>query len=195
MTTAFMKKDSVGAEAGSVMTYTGRWVQPLAPDWRTIDIVDIAHSLSNQCRFSGHTKHFYSVAQHSCLVSDELPRALALDGLLHDASEAYLSDIARPIKNQPIFGEIYRESEDRLMEAICDKFGLDWPHNEMPLKVKAVDNILLYTEIRDLLPTEMLEEIELDETIPLKAKIKTWSPARSKATFLNRFYSLHGFNH
>jgi uncharacterized protein len=195
MTTAFMKKDATGVEAGSVMTYTGRWVQPLCPDWRTIDIEDIAHSLSNQCRFTGHTRHFYSVAQHSCLVSDILPRALALDGLLHDASEAYLSDIARPIKNQPEFGDIYRSSENRLMEAVCDKFGLDWDCAEMPLEVKAADNILLYTEMRDLLPPEILEGINLDETVPLKEKIKTWSPSRSKIAFLNRFYSLHGTSH
>src|SRR5574342_1090607 len=96
---------------GSIITYTGRLFWPLSPRLEDINILDICHALSNQTRFTGHTREFYSVAQHSCLVSDLLPEKFKLDGLLHDASEAYLMDLARPVKEleQMTF---FREAED-----------------------------------------------------------------------------------
>src|ERR1051326_5301684 len=113
-------------DTGAIMTFSGRWINPLNPRPEDIDIVDIAHALSNQCRFTGHTRFFYSVAQHSCLVSDECANPHKLGGLLHDASEAYLSDIARPIKAQPGFGEVYKTCENKLMIAVAKRFSLDW---------------------------------------------------------------------
>src|ERR1041385_9159273 len=147
------------SDSGAIMTCSGRWINPLNPDPEQINIEDIAHSLSNQCRFTGHTKHFYSVAQHSCLVADLCGYAKGLGGLLHDGTEAYMSDIARPIKSQPGFGEIYKEVEGRLMGAINIHFGLGWDYvlvNDkwvlrMPEEIKRADNIPLKTEMRDLL--------------------------------------------
>ena len=81
-----------------MVTYTGKEFYPLDPNPADIDIKDIAHALSNCCRFAGHIKSFYSVAQHSVIVSELCEPENALAGLLHDASEAYLSDIARPVK-------------------------------------------------------------------------------------------------
>src|SRR6266496_1501995 len=92
-------------KGGAIMTYSGELITPLNPDPDDIQIEDIAHALSNQCRFSGHCKQFYSVAEHSCRVSDLCSYEHQLGGLLHDGTEAYLSDIARPIKQQPGFGE------------------------------------------------------------------------------------------
>ena len=96
------------------LTYTGKHVHSLSPHPEEIDIDDVAHSLSQMCRFLGHTDGFYSVGQHSVLVSELVPAQDALWGLLHDASEAYLCDLPAPIKRDPEMG-IYRIAEDRLM--------------------------------------------------------------------------------
>lgn len=128
-----------------IQTYTGRQFWPLAPRPGDIDIADIAHSLSLQCRFNGHCRSFYSVAQHSVLVSHAVPAEFALWGLLHDAAEAYVSDLPRPLKaTAPDF----RAAEDRVLQAIATQFGLSWP---MPDAVAHADDALLATELRDLM--------------------------------------------
>src|SRR5512132_670129 len=112
-----------------LQTVSGRWVNPFDPDPAQLDAGDIAQALSNQCRFGGHCRSFYSVAQHSCLLSDLLdareaePPAL-LSALLHDAPEAYLVDLPHPLKHRSELGAIYRETESRLHEAICGRFAL-----------------------------------------------------------------------
>jgi hypothetical protein len=85
-----------------IQTVSGRRFNPFEPDREQIDISDIATALANQCRFGGHTRTFYSVAQHSCLISDLVRErgggaADALSALLHDASEAYLVDLRREL--------------------------------------------------------------------------------------------------
>src|SRR4051794_32940266 len=92
---------------GLIITSTGKWFDVFNPNPADVDIEDIVHALSMQCRFTGHTKEFYSVAQHSVLVSLTCPSVDALYGLVHDGSEAYLSDIARPVKKHPAFGPFY----------------------------------------------------------------------------------------
>jgi len=79
-----------------IQTYTGKRFWPLDPRPEDVDILDIAHSLSLLCRFTGHTSSFYSVSQHSILVAQEVPKRLRLWALFHDAAEAYIGDIARP---------------------------------------------------------------------------------------------------
>src|SRR5271165_7548492 len=81
-----------------IQTYTGRVMYPLDPRPEEINIIDIAHALSNLCRFTGHVRTFYSVAEHSVRVSQHCDPKDALWGLLHDASEAYLADMSRPMK-------------------------------------------------------------------------------------------------
>ena len=89
------------------LTTTGRQFWPASPDPEQIQIEDIAHALSNLCRFGGHTREFYSVAQHSVLVSQNVPDDLRLVGLMHDATEAYCGDMIRPLKNVlPEFKEL-----------------------------------------------------------------------------------------
>ena len=171
-------------------TYSGLAIDPLFPDPDSIDINDIAHSLANQCRFTGHTRIFYSVAQHSILVSEIVDYNNALWGLLHDASEAYLSDIARPIKRGLSgFAEAYAEVEEGLMISIATKYGLSWP---MPDDVKWADNVLLRTEIRDLMPPSIEftpglggeQEEMLDDLGPI------FSPPLAEVYFLERFKDL-----
>ena len=130
-----------------LQTFTGRRVDLIDPDPNDIDIVDIAHALSHECRYGGHVGDFVSVAQHSVLVSQHCESDDALWGLLHDASEAYLGDIVKPLKITGAFRQ-YRGLERRMQAAICAHFGL--PALE-PLSVRRVDKALVAIEARDLI--------------------------------------------
>lgn len=168
---------------GWIITYTGTRIEPLNPDPNSIDTLDIAHALSNMCRFTGHVKEFYSVAQHSYLVSTIVPEEDALWGLMHDASEAYLADIARPIKMQKAFGSVYRKYETKLMEAVCDRYGLS---HTMPDSVAEADTMLLRAEQRDLMSNDPSPGDIYGETIV------PWPPSKAKSWFLNRYSELTG---
>jgi len=165
-----------------IQTYGGRQFFPLAPRMDDIDVRDIAHSLALLCRFNGHCRTFYSVAQHSVLVSHNVPKLLALWGLLHDAAEAYVSDLPRPIKQLvPAFGE----AEDVLLEVIMQRFGQAWP---MPPEVKHADDVLLATELRDLMnPVPQPWPLRAQ---PLAAPIVPLEWAAARALFLDRFAEL-----
>ena len=175
---------------GWIQTFTGRAVFPLDPREEDIDILDIAHALSLQCRFSGHVREFYSVAEHSVrvakLVADLdgtfLPGASdALWALLHDASEAYLVDVPRPIK-RAVGMEAYREAERGLQRVICRRFGLP---EEEPVAVRLADQTLLSTEARDLMPPneEYWGQWRADFP-PLERRIEPWSSYSAKLSFL-----------
>ncbi|MFB5077161.1 HD family hydrolase [Raoultella sp. C349492] len=127
-----------------IRTHSGRhfYYQDISLDM--IDIDDIAQALSNICRFCGHLDDFYSVAQHSVLVSQLVPPELALEALLHDAPEAYCQDIPAPLK---ALLPDYRDMEARVDSAIRGLFGLPIQHS---LEVKHADLVLLATERRDL---------------------------------------------
>ena len=171
-------------EAAWIQTHSGRRFNPTNPYPDAIVIQDIAHALSMQCRFSGHTKKFYSVAQHSVLVSYICDSKDALWGLLHDASEAYLVDVPRPLKQSGKFGA-YIEFEGKMQEAICKRFGL--PMKEPP-SVKAADTKLLATEARDLMSP--LHPDWIQRTDPLPFKIEPWGHDHAKDMFMKRFFEL-----
>ena len=170
-----------------ILTHTGKKFHPLDPDPELIDIEDIAHSLSLLCRYNGHCHSFYSVAEHSVRLSYVVPSEDALWGLLHDAGEAYFSDLPRPIKNQ--FPK-YRTLEDALVEVIMQKYGLA---PKMPPEVKKADDILLVTELRDLMP-ESPVPISYD-VAPLPETIAPWGPSEAKKAYLNRFNELMAQQH
>jgi 5'-deoxynucleotidase YfbR-like HD superfamily hydrolase len=131
-----------------MQTYTGRQFFPLDPRDEDIDELDIAHALSLICRYGGHVDTFYSVAEHSVLVSEAVPEEFALVGLLHDAAEAYVGDMVRPLKATMT---TYRAAEDRLLGMIMEKYGLPFNFGyDLPRKVKEVDNRILLDE-RDYL--------------------------------------------
>lgn len=177
--------------AGGIATYTGNIIYPLNPDPADIYIEDIAHALSNQCRFTGHTRYFYSVAQHSMLVSEIVPDKYRMWGLLHDASEAYLSDMARPIKKMPEFGEFYLAAEDKLMAAVIERFGLE-NILPMPRSVKEADDILLGNEILNLMPTHEVYS-GWEGTPQLRTGALTYmAPADAEALFLATYTYLGG---
>lgn len=167
-----------------IQTHSGRRFNPTNPYVDAIVIQDIAHALSMQCRFSGHCKKFYSVAQHSVLVSYICDSRDALWGLLHDASEAYLVDVPRPLKKSGKFGA-YIEFEAQMQEAICRRFGL--PLKEPP-SVKKADTILLATEARDLMSP--LHPDWTQPVDPLPFIIKPWGPDEAKDMFMKRFFEL-----
>ena len=171
-----------------IRTYSGGKFWPLEPEVGDVKIEDIAHALSQQCRWTGHTNKFYSVAQHCCLVSDQLPYEHQLAGLLHDASEAYLSDISRPVKHSPGFGEVYKVAEARLESVIASAFNVDYPWAP---PIKDADNLLLHSEGRDLLnftfgKTEE-EASKAGEKKYLPVTIEPWSPEKAEQEYLDRF--------
>lgn len=173
--------------SSSIVTYTGRIIDPLDPDPDLISIRDIAHALSNQCRFTGHVREFYSVATHSVLATLLVPQQYQLDALMHDASEAYLSDIARPVKHGLGFGEAYREVESRLQECIADKFDLNWP---IPDSVHEADDTLLRSEQRDLMPDALRVPGDSYTPFPIYGE----PPERGEYRFLAEYRRLSGDN-
>lgn len=177
--------------AAFIQTRSGILFRPLEPDGADVRIEDIAHALSNQCRWSGHTLVHYSVAEHSVRVS-ELAEAWRgskreqLWALLHDASEAYLVDLPTPLKNDPTIGDAYRDAEKRLMRVICERFGLD-PIE--PWIVRDADAVLLATEARDLMQphAHYWEKLTLP---PLPEPIVPWSQETARNNFIARFRRL-----
>ncbi len=168
-----------------IPTYTGKLFHILEPDPSNICIEDIAHSLSYCCRFTGHTKFHYSVAAHSIMVSMLVPPVDELWGLLHDASEAYIQDISRPLKYSGLMTG-YLELEKRMQNAVCDRFGL--PHDE-PESVHLADNIALATEFRDVM---YAQERGLGLPPSCGVVITEAQPADVERRFLRKFYQLYG---
>lgn len=165
-----------------IITASGTPFWPLNPRPEDVNLRDISHALGNLCRYCGHTTEFYSVAQHSVLVSHIVPEELALCGLLHDASEAYIADISRPIK--PHLSN-YAEIEDRLMQCIAGVFAFPYP---FPPAIKQADMILAATERRDVCPAAYCPLIE--GYVPLKETIEPWSPTAAASYFRRRFYEI-----
>lgn len=128
-----------------IRTYRGHYMNVFEPTIDMIDIEDIAHSLSMQPRFTGHLPIFYSVAQHCVMMTEKMHETHKLSALLHDASEAYLLDIASPIKKR-IQG--YKDIENGLMLVIAKEFGFEYPLHE---KVKEVDEYMLQWEWNTLM--------------------------------------------
>jgi hypothetical protein len=169
-------------------TYTGKKFYPFDPRPEEICIEDIAHSLSMQCRFAGHCREHYSVAEHSVRGSAYLRGELALHFLLHDAAEAYLVDLPRPLKRTGVFGWLYRRVERRLELVIAEAFALPFPHSPV---IKQVDARMLMTEKRDLLTDPPAAWKESESMFPPFADtIKPLTPSFAEHCFLNRYNAL-----
>lgn len=170
------------SEITFIQSYSGRSIDFLDPKVEQIDIDDIAHALSLLCRFGGHCRQFYSVAQHSVIASWNVKQKFALEALLHDSTEAFLVDMPRPIK-QVLKG--YRDIEKGLDKVIREKFNLP---EEMTKAVHLVDNQMLATEKRDLMKISERPWSELPD--PFSFEIKPWSSKRSYKEFLERYHEL-----
>ncbi len=154
-----------------------------------ININDIIWALSHQCRFAGHTKQFYSVAEHSVRVSWACSPKFALEGLLHDATEAYLQDIIRPLRVQ-LDSHGYLDLEREWAYHIGRLFGVE-DMSVLSPQVKNADLVLLATECRDLIRPPRGVHVTLDVD-PLQKTIVPWDSAKARAMFRKRFGFLTG---
>ena len=175
-----------------IETFTGKKFYITDPRRCDVDIIDIAESLSKLCRFSGHTNSFYSVAEHSILLTDwylehgrsetdTSPVSIreAVTVLLHDASEAYVSDITSPLKSV-LPG--YVEIEDNIQKVIAEVFNLVDPQ---PSWLKELDTRIVLDE-REQLKKPSGNDWGID-VAPLNVKIEGWSPQRARDEFLSMY--------
>lgn len=174
------------AERAWIETSTGRKFHILTPTSDEVDIRDIAHGLSMLCRFTGHVRRFYSVAEHSVHCSRLVKKETALQALLHDASEAYIADINRPMKHFTPIGESYMKIEKRIMDTVYAKFGV--PLDE-PSEVKDADNGMLFAEKAQLMTAIPWES---NGIVAADIQVRCWPPEVAEVEFLHRFYELTG---
>jgi 5'-deoxynucleotidase YfbR-like HD superfamily hydrolase len=173
-----------------LQTVTGRWVNPFDPDPEQLDARDIARALGNLCRFGGHSRAFYSVAQHSVIVSRLVEERGgdtedAFAALMHDATEAYLGDMPHPIKHRSLLGAAFKAAEEHLENAIRERFGIK---AEVP-EIKRADRALLATERRTF-SAESWHWPELDGVEALDLEIIPWPPDEAARAFADRFAEL-----
>lgn len=144
-----------------IMTCSHKMFDPLNPEVELIDIHDIAHSLSMLCRANGHFKSFYSVGMHCVNCAKEAfarnySRKVQLACLLHDGSEAYLSDVTRPVKEEI---PRYREIEDPLQDVIWQKFLGEALTEEEYRQVFEIDDDILENEFPALMGAKLKETV------------------------------------
>lgn len=164
-----------------MQTFTGVAYYPGDPRPEDIHILDIAHALSLLCRFGGHCNRFYSVAEHSILVSQVVPPEHALQGLLHDATEAYCMDIPRPLKKQL---SNYTEIEQLNWLAVAERFGLN---PEIHTSVHEADNNVLLAEKLQLF------DVDVKWSVPGTAAdvvVIGMDPLTARYSFIQRYFEL-----
>lgn len=174
----------------TITTYSGIRMNPVDPDPQHIDIKDIAHALSLVCRGGGHVKQFYSVAQHSLVCAEEaqlrgLSLRVQLGALLHDGSEAYMSDLVRPVKEQI---PQYRTIENRLIDTIWDAFIPGEPLTEEERRtIKAIDDDAMSWDMKVLLGDEINQNYRNLQKLPDHA----FQPMEAvENAFLEKFFEL-----
>ncbi|QYF92808.1 phosphohydrolase [Massilia sp. PAMC28688] len=173
-----------GVTTPYVSTFLGNRFYPLEPRIDQVAIEDIAHGLAYQCRFNGQTQQFYSVAQHSLIVASLVPTDLRLAALLHDAAEAYLGDMVKPLKVLlPAFAAI----EEAVTAIIATTFAVDFSDYA---PIKRADLIALATEKRDLMPHSTERWSYLDDVRPMPQKIVVMGPDDAKQAYLREFKRL-----
>lgn len=169
-----------------MQTFSGRKYYPYDPRPEDFHIEDIAHSLSMLCRYNGHSKYFLSVAQHSVLMSQYVSEENALWALMHDAAEAYVGDMIRPMKCGGQMGADFQALEADTLITIAKRFNLPWP---IPDEIHEADNRMLATESRDLLGGQ-IEPWSLDGAKPYDDIIISWRPLQANDTFLAVYHEL-----
>lgn len=180
------------ASDGFMTTYTGIKFSPLKPTPDMINIYDIGHALSLIARWGGHLKSHFSVAQHCCNVSDMSDPDDRLIGLLHDASEAYIGDMIRPLKYLKQMYTVYKKIEHRIDGAIAKAFDLETIEKTKSVEIADIVQLSLENIYLKLKPSqwafETLEKYpQFKDTLPLVP----WEPEVAEAQFLIRFNKLN----
>lgn len=165
-----------------MQTFTGRRFYPLAAQPEDVDIVDIAHHLSMVCRYGGATKFHYSVAQHSILMAQVAPQEHKLRALLHDAPEAYVGDMIRPIKKDRELSP-FRDIERGVELAICNALKLEYPIANSV--VHDLDTRILLDE-REQVMTHTEDDWQVRGD-PIGVTIDEWKPAYTRQRFLRAY--------
>jgi uncharacterized protein len=168
----------------TIMLRSGAWFDFCAPAASDFTIEDVAHGLANICRYSGQCSNFYSVAEHSILVS-ETAKGFEFEALLHDAAEAFLGDITRPLKQ--MLPE-YKRIEEDVERAILDRFGVSWP---IPTQVKQADLRVLAAEQKQIMPKGTDGWVRGQKVEPAPIVVRHLSPNKAKRLFLERFETLY----
>jgi 5'-deoxynucleotidase YfbR-like HD superfamily hydrolase len=182
-----------------MQSYSGRQLYPLDPLPEDVCFDDIAIGLSRECRYGRQCREFYSVAEHSVIVSLYVERFAtqmgwlpgevsdaALEGLLHDGSEAYLGDVPRPLKYQRAMRG-YKKIEAKWTEAIYTHFGVCSTEQSRKL-VKSVDRALLANEIDALMyDPDMWVRTNRDHGAGIGAEITGMSSVQALNAFCQRF--------
>jgi len=153
------------------------------PETSEIKVEDIAHGLAHTCRFAGQCKGFYSVAEHSVLVSQIVPQ-VALAALFHDAAEAFVGDMSRPLKQ---LLPDYTKVEKKIERAIFHRFRIEWP---APPEVKHADYSVMAAEQAMLMPPGTNEWLRAANITPARVEIRCLAPKAAKALFLGRYAEL-----
>jgi hypothetical protein len=166
-----------------MQTYSGRRFYPLDPRAEELADLDIAHALSLLCRYGGHVERFYSVAEHCVLMSEAVAPEHALAALLHDATEAYVVDVPRPLKAVLLD---YRPIEERLWRVIAGRYGIS---ATLPAEVVEADNRILLTERTALMPRAERWSQD-DEYEPLRVRITGWPPQEAEQAYKRRLLEL-----
>lgn len=195
MTTETLPTDTRYKAAEFIETYTGRMFKPLYPDPRAVSVIDIAHALANQCRYSGHTIWHYSVAHHSCLLAQYTEQVLkrpaieCLQILMHDAPEAYLVDIPRPVKQ---YMPEFRKWDHGINDAVREWLGV--AHLPIPDYQDELDSRIISDE-RAQLMSDSGNDWGHAARHPLDIIISRWSPEHAEQQFLFRYaaYSKEAF--
>lgn len=165
-----------------IQTHSGARVSIMDPDPKDITIEDIGWSLAHQCRFAGHCKKFYSVAEHSILVASYLPREIRLEALLHDAAEAYIIDIPSPLKQ---LLPDYKIFEKRFERAIRTALDLNYLIDDQKNIIKFADKVALATEADNLMRDT--SDWEILEGFNPQGKIFGYDPYQAYTIFMEKF--------
>lgn len=170
-----------------IEVFTGRAFYPLEPKQEDLTVIDVAHALSLQCRYAGHTKFFYSTAQHSCLITDIAENEGAspddlLKLLMHDAPEAYLVDVPRPVKQ---YMPEFRKWDKKINDVIYTWLG--YPGGAIPAMQDSLDSRIIRNERRDLMfKSKHVWGVDTLEPLGLPT-IRAWSSEKAERLFIQKF--------
>jgi len=173
-------------DPSAIQLWSGGYISLRYPSPEDVNIFDIAAALSKLNRYTGHTREFYSVAQHSVLCSTYAPAHLKMQALLHDAAEAYLGDVSSPLKS---LLPDYRVIEAQMEKVIAVRFGFPYKGNDHEI-VKQLDMTALATEVRDLMPPSSWSWECLDGVTPLRERIQPLGPQEAEDEFIKTFMML-----